>query len=190
MIKKLNNFFEKIINIYYLVFSFGVFAILNYLILEQVAKFADLNKDTGKNELLEVPTFIGEDIYAYANQYTNSSIKLYKNTIQIYDIFYPVSAGVFFTTLIVILTKQIFPKESKFRLLPFLGVLMIITDWIENIAVRIILETLQNPVEIYATILKMAILVKFSVGILTVITSLTLILIYIFRKFIKKNKNI
>ncbi len=169
----------------YLLITLFLFIAGNLVILPQVNRFDAVTEGMS---LLEVPTLLSENLYTVAQQYNEAGLTLYQTVILPLDIFYPLTAGLFFTIALAMLTKQIYPAGSRWRYLPLLGGLAVILDWLENLGVFLILSTLNTPILIFDLLTRLFILIKFVIGSLTVLLIIILFLVYLTQLFFKRRR--
>ena len=181
--KQIMKLIERLAKWPHLLVSFLLFVAGNVAILPQVTRFEEM---TNGMSLLEVPTMLSEDLYAVANAYSPEGLRLYQQVIQPLDIIYPLTAGLFFMVGLVMLTTRLFSADSRWRYLPLIGALATLFDWLENLGVFLILQTLEMPNAIFATMTKLFIVLKFGVSSLSVLLLLGLFLWWVVRRFVNR----
>lgn len=170
--------FQKIAKRQYFIGALLLFIIGNVLIFSQVARFEEA---TGGMRLLELPTMVSEDFYAVVNDYGEEGRAIYQWVIQPLDVVYPLTAGFLFAVALAILARALFRADSRWQVVPLLGPLATLTDWLENLGVFLILRTADTPIPILETLAKSLIIVKFAISSLAVLTIVILFLIWMVR---------
>ena len=150
-----------------------LFVVGNGLILPQVTRFEELS---GGMSLIELPNLVGQSLYAIAQGYPSEAVQFYQRVIQPLDLFYPLTAGLMFASIIAWACKSLFDSNSKWQMLPWLGLLATLFDWLENLGVFIILRTLDNPISIIDGITRILIILKNGVGFMAIGTILVLLI--------------
>ena len=139
------------------------FIITNVLIMGGVSRFEQV---ANGQPLLEDPrsyATAGIDLYDIARQYPPEAAQIYKTEIQPLDIIFPLSAGLFFGTLLYKLVLIIKPN-TRWRILGLLGTGLTLSDYCENIGVFTILRTIDTPLPAVMTAVRVASLLKMLVG--------------------------
>jgi hypothetical protein len=148
------------------------FVVLNIIILSAVQRFEAVSAGL---PILEVPSFappaeLGETARAYPPE----AAHMYRTIIQPLDILFPLFAGLFFGSTIYLLVTKVAGPGSRWRALSLFGAGMIVTDYLENVAVFVLLRTADAPPPGLEAFLRIAIWIKFPVGIVAVLSVLTL----------------
>ncbi|MEM7801332.1 MAG: hypothetical protein AAF633_19215 [Chloroflexota bacterium] len=178
MITRSQPFFKMIGRGPMILIALVLFFIGNGLILPQVARFGELTGGTG---LLELPNLVGQSLYAIAQTYPDDAVELYQRVIQPLDIVYPLTAGLLFASIIAWACQSLFPSDSRWQFLPWLGLLATLFDWLENLGVFIILRTLDNPIPGIDQFTQLMILLKNGVGVIAIGTILVLLIMKLAR---------
>ncbi|MEM8856758.1 MAG: hypothetical protein AAGD96_00460 [Chloroflexota bacterium] len=165
MFSKSKNFFEMIGRWPAILIAIILFVIGNALILPQVTRFEELTGGTG---LIELPNLVGQSLYAIAQTYPADAIELYQRVIQPLDVFYPLTAGLMFASIIAWTCKSLFDSDSRWQMLPWLGVLATLFDWLENLGVFTILRTLDNPISLVDAFTQTMIFLKNGFGFISI----------------------
>jgi len=161
-----------------IIISFVLFLIGNGLILPQVTRFEAL---TGGTSLLELPNLVGQSLYSIAQTYPAEAIELYQRVIQPLDIFYPLTAGLLFASVLAWASQSLFPSDSRWQMLPWLGVFATLFDWLENLGVFIILRTLESPITAIDGFTQVMIVLKNGLGGASIGTILVLLIMKLVR---------
>jgi hypothetical protein len=90
-------------------------------------------------------------------------------------VFFPLTAGLLFGSLIYLLVAAQFGPGSPWRALSLLGAGACLADYLENIGVFVLLRTAEAPPPGVELLIRAASLVKFGVGIAAVVSILALL---------------
>ncbi len=156
-----------------IVISFVLFLIGNGLILPQVTRFEALTDGTS---LLELPNLVGQSLYDIAQTYPIEAIEFYQRVIQPLDIFFPLTAGLLFASVLAWASQSLFTPDSRWQMLPWLGVVATLFDWLENLGVFVILRTLDNPISAIDGYTQLMIVLKNGSGVAAIGTILLLVI--------------
>jgi hypothetical protein len=151
-------------------FAFLLFVLGNAVILPQVGRFEALS---GGLAVLEVPTQLGSDLRGIVASYPEEAVAHYLGVLLPIDVVYPATAGLFFASLLTVLTRRARGEGSAVRRLPWLGVAMVAADWLENAFVfgLLVADAPSAGLDVAA---RVAIAGKVAVGSATVLTTLGL----------------
>jgi hypothetical protein len=157
-----------------IIVAIGVaFVVLNVIILSAVQSFEAVSAGL---PILEVPSFApASELGEIARAYPPEAAQIYRTVVQPLDVLFPLAAGVFFGSTIYLLAVTVAGRQSPWRALSLLGIGMVLTDYLENIGVFILLRAAENPPPGLEVVLRVVIVVKFAAGIITVICVLALL---------------
>ena len=172
------KFFEMIGRWQVILLAIVLFVIGNALILPQVTRFEEIS---GGLPLIELPNLVGQSLYTVAQGYSIEAVEFYKTVVQPLDIFYPLTAGLMFASIIAWACKSLFDSDSRWQMLPWIGLLATLFDWLENLGVFIILRSLDGPISLVDGYTQAMIVLKNGVGFMAIGTVLVLLMMKLVR---------
>ena len=112
--------------------------------------------------------------------YTSEGRSIYTKSTLFVDGLYPITYGVTFTLLLLLLLPWAFPKNTKIEALTALPFVIVIADFIENTGIILMLQTYPDEIRAYATFSSTFSSIKWSlVGVLMLIIVVSFIKILI-----------
>lgn len=161
------------------------FMLVNIVILNAVARFETAS---GGLAILELPSIAPPgELIATAQAYSPEAAAIYRDAIQPLDLLFPLFAGLLFGSVIYALTVALWGLGTPWRALSLTALLLTLFDYLENLGVFVLLRTIDDPLWASALLIRVASLLKFSLGFLPLVAIVVLSALWMIRSFRRMN---
>lgn len=164
---------------------FLAFVLVNVVMFNALAQF---DAAASGMTLLELPSVAPPgELIATAQAYPPEAAAIYRNAIQPLDLLFPLFAGLLFGSVIYGLSVALWVASTPWRALSLTALLLVLFDYLENLGVFVLLRTTDDPLWASALLIRVASLLKFSLGFLPLVAIVVLSALWLIRSLRRLN---